>query len=113
VATQGFFGGNIQEWTKSYYLGYVFGSNTFFFKERNKDVAKQFQGNLDNNTIVRHYVPRPAMVKSVHIIPIEWEKNFAIRLEFYGCIAGGHNIGVAQHIGGAVTLISKFYGLVY
>lgn len=40
VATQGFFGGNIQEWTKSYYLGYVFGSNTFFFKERNKDVAK-------------------------------------------------------------------------
>ena len=74
---------------------------------------QQFQGNLDNNTIVRHYVPRPAMVKSVHIIPIEWETNFAIRLEFYGCIAGGHNIGVAQHIGGAVTLISKFYGLVY
>jgi len=53
------------------------------------------------------------MVKSVHIIPIEWETNFAIRLEFYGCIAGGHNIGVAQNIGGAVTLISKFYGLVY
>ena len=40
VATQGYFGGNIQEWTKAYYLGYVFGSNTFFFKERNKDVAK-------------------------------------------------------------------------
>ena len=52
------------------------------------------------------------MVKSVHIIPIEWETNFAIRLEFYGCIAGGYN-KCAQNIGGAVTLISKFYGLVY
>jgi len=51
---------------------------------------QQFQGNLDNNTVVRHYVPRPAMVKSVHIIPIEWETNFAIRLELYGCIAGGY-----------------------
>ena len=49
---------------------------------------QQFQGNFDSDTIVRHYVPRPAMVKSVHIIPIEWETNFAIRLELYGCIAG-------------------------
>ena len=40
VATQGYFGGNIQEWTKAYYLGYVFGSNTFFFKERYENVAK-------------------------------------------------------------------------
>ena len=40
VATQGYFGGNIQEWTKAYYLEYVFGSNTSCFKERNKDVAK-------------------------------------------------------------------------
>ena len=40
VATQGYFGGNIQEWTKSFYLGYVFGSNTFFFQDRNNDVAK-------------------------------------------------------------------------
>ncbi|KAL9952359.1 hypothetical protein ACROYT_G039604 [Oculina patagonica] len=90
VATQGYLGGNIREWVKAYYLGYSFGSGTFFFKERNRDVAKQFRGNRDNNTIVRHYVPRPAMVKSVHIIPTEWENNFAIRLELYGCIADGN-----------------------
>ena len=40
VATQGYFGGNIQEWTKAYLLGYVFGSGTFFFKEKNEDNAK-------------------------------------------------------------------------
>ena len=40
VATQGYFGGNVQEWTKAYYLGYVLGSNTFFFKERYRNVAK-------------------------------------------------------------------------
>ena len=40
VATQGYVGGNVQEWTKSYHLGYVFGSYTFFFKEKNRDVAK-------------------------------------------------------------------------
>ena len=56
---------------------------------------QQFQGNRDSNTIVRHYVPRPAMVKSVHIIPIEWKTNFAIRLELYGCIAGGYIISYA------------------
>ena len=48
VATQGYFGGNIQEWTKAYNLGYVFGSKTFFFKERNRDVAKV---TVDNKTL--------------------------------------------------------------
>lgn len=43
---------------------------------------------MDDNAITRHVVPRPAMVKSVHVIPIEWENNFALRLELYGCIAG-------------------------
>ena len=52
---------------------------------------QQFQGNLDSNTIVSHHVPRPAMVKSVRIIPTELEKNFAIRLELYGCIVGEYN----------------------
>ena len=50
--------------------------------------CQQFQGNFDNNTIVRHAVPRPAMVRKVHIIPTEWKDNFALRLELYGCIAG-------------------------
>ena len=40
VETQGYFGGNVQEWTKSYNLGYVFGWRTFFFKDRNRDGAK-------------------------------------------------------------------------
>ena len=35
IATQGYVGGNIQEWTKAYLLGYKFGSNrVYFFKER-------------------------------------------------------------------------------
>lgn len=53
---------------------------------------QQFQGNRDNNTVIRHYVPLPAMLKEVHVIPIEWENNFAIRLELYGCIAGEYQL---------------------
>ena len=40
VATQGYYGDNIQEWTKSYHLGYSIGSCTHFFKEKNEDRAK-------------------------------------------------------------------------
>ncbi|PFX27651.1 Polycystic kidney disease protein 1-like 2 [Stylophora pistillata] len=90
VATQGYFGNNIQEWTKGYHLGYSIGDGTHFFKEKNEDRAKQFKGNVDDNSITLHMVPRPAMLKSVHIIPTEWENNFALRLELYGCIADGN-----------------------
>ena len=35
IATQGYLGGHIQEWTKLYLLGYTFGSGKpYFFKER-------------------------------------------------------------------------------
>lgn len=40
VATQGYLGDNVQEWTKEYHLGYSVGSGTFFFKEKHKDAAK-------------------------------------------------------------------------
>ena len=40
IATQGYYGENIQEWTKGYNLGYTFGSNTLFFKERNSITSK-------------------------------------------------------------------------
>ena len=68
--------GNLESYLKAYLV--VFG-------------LQQFQGNLDSNSIVSHHVPRPATVKSVRIIPTDWEKNFAIRLELYGCIVGEYN----------------------
>lgn len=40
VATQGYNGKHIQEWTKGYHLGYSIGSGTHFFKEKNEDRAK-------------------------------------------------------------------------
>ena len=60
-----------------------------FYRCLNRHIYfQQFNGNDDNNTIVLHYVPLPAMLTSIHVIPAEWENNFAIRLELYGCIAG-------------------------
>ena len=47
------------------------------------------------------------MVKYVYLIPIEWETNFAIRLELYGCIAGGYNYLRGQDL----TLIKRTGGL--
>ena len=41
IATQGYLGENIQEWTKVYLLGYTFGSGkVYFFKERYQNAAK-------------------------------------------------------------------------
>lgn len=40
IATQGYNGANIQEWTKAYFLGYTFGSGTFFFKESHHGKTK-------------------------------------------------------------------------
>ena len=40
IATQGYYGANIEEWTKKYNLGYSFGSGTFFFKEKNRRDTK-------------------------------------------------------------------------
>lgn len=40
IATQGYYGRNIQEWTKGYYLGYTIGAVTDFFKEKSSNQVK-------------------------------------------------------------------------
>ena len=40
IATQGYYGENIEEWTIGYNLGYTLGYNTQFFKERNRITTK-------------------------------------------------------------------------
>ena len=40
IATQGYYGENIKEWTKGYNLVYSYGSGTFFFKESNRVTTK-------------------------------------------------------------------------
>ena len=42
IATQGYLGGNIQEWTKTYLLAYINGSNrSYYFKERYQGVTRR------------------------------------------------------------------------
>ncbi|XP_068684193.1 uncharacterized protein [Montipora foliosa] len=90
IATQGYFDNKIQEWTRRYMLAYLFGSDVKYFKKRNRDDNEQFDGNFDNDTIVRHYVPWPVKLTFIYVIPMEWKNNFAIRMELYGCTAAGN-----------------------
>ncbi|XP_048586151.1 polycystic kidney disease protein 1-like 2 isoform X1 [Nematostella vectensis] len=91
IATQGYGIVAVKEWVKLFWLGYSEGSNTSFFKS-NKDstTAKMFSANNDSNTVVYNDIPIPAKVTSVHLMPIQYETNFAIRIELYGCVADGY-----------------------
>ena len=51
-------------------------------------VLQLFDGNQDSNSIVRNDMPVPESVITINIMPISWNKNFAIRFELYGCLAG-------------------------
>lgn len=90
IATQGYFDNKIQEWTRRYIIAYSFGSDVKYFKKRNRVDNEQFDGNFDNDTIVRHYVPWPVKLTSISVIPMNWKNNFAIRMELYGCTAAGN-----------------------
>ena len=83
VATQGYFGGNVQEWTMAYYLGYVFGSNTFFFKEKYRDVAKVTATILHFTFDEFHFIHS----RSISVYP--YFQNLVVI--YYYCTAFGKN----------------------
>lgn len=47
-----------------------------------------FMGNHDSNTIQLNRIILPAKALSVMLKPISWKKNFAVRMELYGCHSG-------------------------
>lgn len=47
---------------------------------------KEFDGNLDQNTIVKHEITNPPIrARYIRFQPVSWKGNIAMRAEIYGC----------------------------
>ncbi|XP_074631330.1 polycystin-1-like protein 2 isoform X3 [Acropora palmata] len=85
VETQGYGNADVQEWIKTYFVTFnrqKSREEEFLLDKHGK--PKEFIGNSDWNTSVRHQF-EPENVKTVFIKPQTFHNNVAFRFEFYGC----------------------------
>ena len=47
-----------------------------------------FDGNNDQNTVVRHNLTEVIMARYIRFQPTEWHVHISMRVELYGCYAG-------------------------
>lgn len=87
VATQGRFDWN--QWVTKYRLQYSVDGVTFqFYKEQGQSANKEFTGNTDRNTIVRHDLNPPITARFIRFRPVSWVGHISMRVELYGCFSG-------------------------
>ncbi|XP_048586750.1 uncharacterized protein LOC5520842 isoform X2 [Nematostella vectensis] len=89
IATQGYGDPDVGEWVKQYMVLYSTGKDYLYFEDQLGNL-KTFAGNRDANTAKFNLVPVPTIASSIMLMPLEFEKNFALRLELYGCEPGYH-----------------------
>lgn len=51
-------------------------------------ISQEFEGNSDGVNIKFNAVPYPLKTSEVMVVPKQWHKNIALRLELYGCEPG-------------------------
>lgn len=51
-----------------------------------------FTGNRDSNSIQRNEVPLPTVATSIMVMGTVSHKNFAARMELFGCEPGGNEL---------------------
>lgn len=87
VATQGRADWN--QWVTKYRLQYSVDGVTFqFYKEQGQSANKEFTGNTDRNTIVRHDLNPPITARFIRFRPVSWFGHISMRAELYGCFSG-------------------------
>ena len=47
-----------------------------------------FDGNSDQNTVVRHNLTEVIMARYIRFKPTDWHGHISMRVELYGCYAG-------------------------
>ncbi|KXJ18806.1 Contactin-associated protein-like 5 [Exaiptasia diaphana] len=59
------------------------GSQWFDYKDTK--YTKEFQGNVDQSSIVTHKLPLSIKTRYIRVVVLAWNNGVAMRLEFYGC----------------------------
>jgi len=81
IVTQGRYGGN--QWVTAYYvMYYVNGEWNDIF---DGDEAKEFAGNVDSDSKVRHLFEEKLLAEEIRIIPIRWVNWPSMRFEILYC----------------------------
>jgi len=84
VATQG--RNQVNQWVTKYKLLYGNDGNSFqVFRQQGEIVDKEFVGNSDSETVVKHPLNPPIKARYVRLIPTGWKNHISLRMELYGC----------------------------
>ncbi|CAH3032297.1 unnamed protein product, partial [Pocillopora meandrina] len=74
------------QWVTKYKLQYGDDGLSFRVYKRNGDISDTvFPGNKDRDTVVYHDLNPLIYVRYVRVLPMEWKKAIAMRIELYSC----------------------------
>ena len=54
-------------------------------------MMQEFDGNIDENSVVYHDLNPPITARYIRFLPVEWEDEISLRVELYGCVKGKEN----------------------
>ncbi|KAK7483904.1 hypothetical protein BaRGS_00024788, partial [Batillaria attramentaria] len=75
-----------RSWVTSYHVMFSMDGKRYYYYEDTPGVPKEFTGNNDSSTEVRH-VLKPVTAQHVMIQPVTWHDTPAMRFSLTGCIA--------------------------
>ncbi|XP_022779915.1 polycystic kidney disease protein 1-like 2 isoform X2 [Stylophora pistillata] len=84
VATQGRY--MYDQWVTKYKVQFSNGGSTFTnYKEPGQAADKVFDGNTDQNTVVKHFLHAPFRARYIRFQPVTYYERISMRVELYGC----------------------------
>ena len=51
-------------------------------------MMQEFDGNIDENSVVYHDLNPLITARYLRFLPVEWESEISLRVELYGCVKG-------------------------
>ena len=51
-------------------------------------MMQEFDGNIDQNSVVYHDLNPPITARYIRFLPVEWNDEISMRVELYGCVKG-------------------------
>ncbi|GBM75367.1 Lactadherin, partial [Araneus ventricosus] len=76
---------DVQQWVKSYYVGYSNDSINWRKVENINGRAKEFTGNTDQDSPVINIFPISVISRYVRVLPTKWHRMPSLRVSLLGC----------------------------
>ncbi|CAL1296415.1 unnamed protein product [Larinioides sclopetarius] len=76
---------DVQQWVKSFYVGYSNDSINWRKVENTNGRAKEFTGNTDQDSPVINIFPISVISRYVRVLPTKWHRMSSLRVSLLGC----------------------------